>query len=480
MGSGRRVLGNDPFQRGAAERTPPAASRPPAPEGAAAAGGPGTPSSTAGAPPTGHTGRKTPSRHGGKRPATKPTPASARTRPLASGTSMPSAAPGTPLTARDDAASAVPPPRVPLAASVVPEPPVDRRESASFVPAPERLEEPTESLRGPLALSDRPAAESPPGASPEPTLRWAPLPDATPAAVAELERPAETATAAAGGSLVEALRDAPGLLAEAWSAIEAAVRAVRAGLGTAGGEQLDIYGRDARLSEAVAPLVDFLYSRWFRVEVEGAAHIPPGGALLVANHAGALPLDGPMLHEALRRERPDLPEARWLAEDQVFYAPLLGTLFNRLGAVRASPDSAVRLLGDGRPVLVFPEGIQGIGKPFRERYRLQRFGRGGFVKLALRTGRPILPVAIMGAEETLPLLGKLPGGLLGVPYVPVTPLPLPLPAKWRIRVGEPVAVPPGAKETDLSVVESLVDATRNTIEQMLRELLGARGGVFLG
>jgi 1-acyl-sn-glycerol-3-phosphate acyltransferase len=301
-----------------------------------------------------------------------------------------------------------------------------------------------------------------------------------PAAASELERPAEATATAGGGSLVEVLREAPGLLAEAWSAIEAAIRAVRAGLGTAGGEQLDIYGRDARLSEAVAPLVDFLYSRWFRVEVEGAANVPAGGALLVANHAGALPLDGPMLHEALRRERPDLPEARWLAEDQVFYAPLLGTLFNRLGAVRASPDSAVRLLGEGRPVLVFPEGIQGIGKPFRERYRLQRFGRGGFVKLALRTRRPILPVAIMGAEETLPLLGKLPGGLLGVPYVPVTPLPLPLPAKWRIRVGEPVAVPPGAKETDLSEVESLVDATRNTIEQMLRELLGARGGVFLG
>jgi 1-acyl-sn-glycerol-3-phosphate acyltransferase len=286
---------------------------------------------------------------------------------------------------------------------------------------------------------------------------------------------------AVSGSLLEAFRSAPGVLAEAWSALEAAARAIRAGLGTAGGEQLDIYGRDARLSEAVAPLVDFLYSRWFRVEVEGADHVPAGGALLVANHAGALPLVGPMLHEALRRERPDLLESRWLAEDQVFYAPMLGTLFNRLGAVRASPDSATRLLAEGRPVLIFPEGIQGIGKPFRERYRLQRFGRGGFVKLALRTGRPILPVAIMGAEETLPLLGKLPGGLLGVPYVPVTPLgPLPLPAKWRIRIGEPIAVPPGAKETDLSVVESLVEATRGTIEHMLRELLGARGGVFLG
>src|SRR5262249_57331393 len=147
---------------------------------------------------------------------------------------------------------------------------------------------------------------------------------------------------------------APAPLAGGGSAIGAAGRAIRAGRGPAGGEQLDVYGGDARLSEAVAPLVDFLYSRWFRVEVEGAASVPTGGALLVANHAGALPLDGPILHEALRRERPDLPEARWLAEDQVFYAPLLGTLFNRLGAVRASPDSATRLLGAGRPGVIFP------------------------------------------------------------------------------------------------------------------------------
>jgi 1-acyl-sn-glycerol-3-phosphate acyltransferase len=327
-----------------------------------------------------------------------------------------------------------------------------------------------------------------PPPSPDPILTWTPLPDVAERPRAPLERAthpveeepplAESPGARTSGSLVEALRGAPGLLAEAWSALEAAARAIRAGLGTAGGEQLDVYGRDARLSEAVAPLVDFLYSRWFRVEVEGAEHVPVGGALLVANHAGALPLDGPMLHEALRRERPELPDSRWLAEDQIFYAPLLGTLFNRLGAVRASPDSATRLLAEGRPVLIFPEGIQGIGKPFRDRYQLQRFGRGGFVKLALRTARPILPVAIMGAEETLPLLGKLPGGLLGVPYVPVTPVPLP--AKWRIRIGEPIAVPPGAKATDLSVVESMVEATRSTIEHMLRALLGARGGVFLG
>jgi 1-acyl-sn-glycerol-3-phosphate acyltransferase len=327
-----------------------------------------------------------------------------------------------------------------------------------------------------LVEAEEDAADARTGSHAGSTLSWTPLPRA--GHVPEAPPVEDARTGSGPSSLVGTLREAPGLLAEAWSAIEAALRAARAGLGTAGGEQLDIYGRDARLSEAIAPLMDFLYSRWFRVEVEGAAGVPSGGALLVANHAGALPLDGPMLHEALRRERPDLPDSRWLAEDQVFYAPLLGTLFNRLGAVRASPDSATRLLDEGRPVLIFPEGIQGIGKPFRDRYRLQRFGRGGFVKLALRTHRPILPVAIMGAEETLPLLGKLPGGPLGVPYLPVTPFPLP--AKWRIRIGEPLQTPPGAKETDPSVVESLVEATRSTIEHMLRELLGARGGVFSG
>ena len=473
MGS-RRVLGNDPFQRGAAERPAPgtAPADPPRPpvEGRDASRATGAVSSEGRARPGGSARAGTPSRSAGKRGASAPRPVAGKSGAPARGRAASPASEKRP--APGVAAPGPTRPSAPGARSAPP--PGDPSPTPGFAPGPR------------LSSATRPAdapgrAPSAQGSAPEDTsgstLRWTPLPSPPTPVPAEPERP-EVLPSAGGGSLVDALREAPGLLAEAWSALEAALRAVRAGLGTGGGEQLDVYGRDTRLSEAVAPLVDFLYSRWFRVEVEGAAHVPPGGALLVANHAGALPLDGPMLHEALRRERPDLPEARWLAEDQVFYAPLLGTLFNRLGAVRASPDSAVRLLAEGRPVLVFPEGIQGIGKPFRDRYRLQRFGRGGFVKLALRTGRPILPVAIMGAEETLPLLGKLPGGLLGVPYVPVTPVPLP--AKWRIRLGEPISVPAGAKETDLSVVESLVDATRNTIEHMLRELLGARGGVFLG
>src|SRR5262245_29322781 len=491
MGS-RRVLGNDPFQRGAAERTPPTAPGPaePAPgpisDPSASQAGRSASGSSPGVPVPRRSER--PARAGGTAPKSPPTRTAAGVRPArkespAPGAHAAPARPGTPHRAAKPPTTpqAEPPSQVPpLAASVVPDAP------PSAVPppaAPAGFERAAAASSVPGAREEAP----PPPVSSAPTLTWTPLPGSAAAEPAQeqptrraLDRGVEPRDARAGTAfLADALREAPGLLAEAWSAIEAAVRAIRAGLGTAGGEQLDVYGRDARLSEAVAPLVDFLYSRWFRVEVEGAASVPTGGALLVANHAGALPLDGPILHEALRRERPDLPEARWLAEDQVFYAPLLGTLFNRLGAVRASPDSATRLLAERRPVLIFPEGIQGIGKPFRDRYRLQRFGRGGFVKLALRTGKPILPVAIMGAEETLPLLGKLPGGVLGIPYLPVAG-PLRLPAQWPIRIGEALQVPAGAKETDLSVVESMVEATRNTIEHMLRALLGARGGVFSG
>jgi 1-acyl-sn-glycerol-3-phosphate acyltransferase len=275
--------------------------------------------------------------------------------------------------------------------------------------------------------------------------------------------------------------------ASALSVLRAAAEAVRAGLGSSASVELDVYGGDEKLQAALAPLADFLYTRWFRVTVEGAEHVPRGGALLVANHAGALPIDGPVLKEVLRRSRPDLPGPRWLVEDQVFYAPLLGTLLNRLGAVRASPENATRLLAEGRPVCVFPEGIQGIGKPFRERYRLKRFGRGGFVKLALKTAVPILPVAIVGGEESLPLLAKLPAGFLGMPYLPLTPLgPIPLPARWSVRIGPPIELPelPGGASDGtaaLAVVESLVERTRRHIEEMLQELLRARGtAIFFG
>jgi 1-acyl-sn-glycerol-3-phosphate acyltransferase len=449
---GRRVLGNDPFQRGAAQR---------APEGTAGAGAPTSseevPATQLPAPSQPDQGPAPKRNPRGQLPRRRPTPAPPRAE-----------------SARPPAIDPVHRGPIPPGRSTAPPQP---GKSARALDADRR------SGTGPSSSPVEQTTIAPPRAPPPSLPDKAPSPSP--------EKPSSTdwihPTPPPGlpgvdvAGVLGALKNAPGLLAELWAALEAGSRALRAGLGSTGDEQLDIYGRDSRLSEAVGPLVEFLYSRWFRVEVEGSENVPSGGALLVANHSGAFPLDGPMLQEALRRERRDLPEARWLAEDQVFYAPLLGTLFNRLGAVRASPDSACRLLSEGRPVCIFPEGIQGIAKPFAERYRLKRFGRGGFVKLALRTGKPILPVAIVGAEESLPLLGKLPGQFLGLPYLPVTPLgPIPLPAKWHLRIGRPLPVPQGARDTDLAAVESMVDATRTTIEHMLKELLEARRSVFLG
>ncbi len=254
--------------------------------------------------------------------------------------------------------------------------------------------------------------------------------------------------------------------------------AARTALGIAAGTELDTWGKDLALTRSLEPLSDFLYDKYFRVTVDGADLVPSGAVILVANHSGALPLDGMMLHLALRRERADLPDARWLMEDQVFHAPFVGVLANRLGAVRANPENATRLLEEQRPVAVFPEGIQGISKRFGERYQLKRFGRGGYVKLAVRLGVPIVPVAIVGAEESMPLLARLPGGILGLPYLPIT-LP-PLPAKWHIRFGAPVDLSdaPDDAESDLSWVARTNDRTRETIEGMLTAMLRSRTSVF--
>ncbi|HEY0095987.1 MAG TPA: 1-acyl-sn-glycerol-3-phosphate acyltransferase, partial [Archangium sp.] len=258
------------------------------------------------------------------------------------------------------------------------------------------------------------------------------------------------------------------------------LNATLTGIGVGGGTAIDEYGKDAALGGVMQPVLDFLYERYWRVSVQGASHVPSGPVLLVANHSGALPFDGPMLQQALSRERPDLQEARWLAEDQVFHAPMLGTLINRLGAVRACPENALRLLDELRPVIVFPEGIQGLSKPFAQRYQLKRFGRGGFVKLALRTGAPIIPVAIVGAEETAPLFGKIPASFLGLSYLPLTPPPLP--ARWTIRFGDPISMgelPPEAAE-DMSQVQRLTERTRESIQGMLQALLKERRSVFAG
>ena len=257
---------------------------------------------------------------------------------------------------------------------------------------------------------------------------------------------------------------------------------------------VDEFGRDPLYASRVDPFLEFLYARWFRCQVEGTEHIPDSGrALIVANHSGTLPYDGAMLMYAVRRDSAALRELRPLVEDFVFHFPYLGTFINRIGGVRACQENAERLLGQDQLVAVFPEGLKGIGKLYRERYRLQRFGRGGFIKLALRTGSPIVPAAIVGAEEIHPMLGRITwlARSIGIPYVPITPtFPLlgplgllPLPSKWTLRFGAPLDLAgrygPSAAD-DRILVNKLAETVRSSIQEMIDETLARRKSILFG
>jgi 1-acyl-sn-glycerol-3-phosphate acyltransferase len=258
-------------------------------------------------------------------------------------------------------------------------------------------------------------------------------------------------------------------------------------------EEVDEFGYDPVYEQKVLPLFELLYSRYFRVEVHGADRVPPEGrCVLVANHSGTLPLDGIMLRLAVRHEHPQHRDVRWLAEDGIFHLPFLGSFTNRLGAVRACPENAERLLDHDALVAVFPEGMKGIGKLFRERYKLQRFGRGGFVKLCLRTRTPVVPVAILGGEETNPMLARVEylTRALGLPYLPVTPtFPLlglvgllPAPTKWKIFFGEPIDLSGhGAESADDEIlVGRLTEQVRSAIQAMLDHAVDQRRSVWFG
>lgn len=253
---------------------------------------------------------------------------------------------------------------------------------------------------------------------------------------------------------------------------------------------VDEMGRDPVYAARFAGALDFLYRRYFRTRCQGIENVPATGrAILVANHSGALPYDALMLMRAVEREHPARRQVRPLLEDEVFHFPYLGTFLNRMGGVRACPENAEKLLAEEQLVAVFPEGVQGIGKLYKDRYRLQRFGRGGFVKLALRTGSPIIPVAVVGAEEATPMVAKITwlARLLGLPHLPVTPLfpllgpagLLPLPSRWLVRFGEPIDL--GAQATaadaeDRLLVARWADSVRTKVQDMIQDLLAQRGG----
>lgn len=255
--------------------------------------------------------------------------------------------------------------------------------------------------------------------------------------------------------------------------------------------EVDEFGFDQELTEQVfQPALKLFYREWFRTEVFGVEHLPEKSAgLVVANHSGTVALDALMLSVAVHQEHPARRHLRLLGADLVFRMPGLSEIARKNGATVACAPDVERLLCNGELVGVFPEGFKGVGKRYADRYKLQRFGRGGFVSAALRTGQPIIPVAIVGAEEIYPMLGDIKplARLLGLPYFPVTPTfpwlgPLgmvPLPSKWLIEFCEPI---PTADMVDLAddplVVFNLADQVRETIQQTLHKLLERRPDPF--
>jgi 1-acyl-sn-glycerol-3-phosphate acyltransferase len=253
---------------------------------------------------------------------------------------------------------------------------------------------------------------------------------------------------------------------------------------------VDEYGFDAEITQrfflsALRPVAE----KWFRIEVRGAENIPTeGGALVVSNHSGTIPVDGLMtsliIHDHGHRF------LRPLGADLVFRLPVVSEIARKGGVTLACNEDAERMLRGGEIVGVWPEGFKGIGKPYSERYKLQRFGRGGFVSAAIRTGVPIIPTSVIGAEEIYPLVGNIPSlaRLLGIPYIPITPFfpllgplgLLPLPSKWIIEFGEPIRTDvydAGAAE-DPMLVFNVTDQVRETIQQTLYSLLMQRASVF--
>ena len=253
---------------------------------------------------------------------------------------------------------------------------------------------------------------------------------------------------------------------------------------------VDDYGFDREVTEkfllaAFRPIAQ----KWFRIEVRGTENIPAeGGALVVSNHSGTVPVDGLMTAVSIHDHTGRF--LRPLGADLVFKLPIVGDLARKGGATLACNEDAERMLRGGELVGVWPEGFKGIGKPFSERYKLQRFGRGGFVAAAIRTGVPIVPTSVVGAEEIYPLVGNIPSlaRLLGLPYLPITPLfpllgPLglvPLPSKWLIEFGEPIRTDEydvGAAD-DPMLVFNVTDQVRESIQQTLYSLLMKRKSVF--
>jgi len=259
---------------------------------------------------------------------------------------------------------------------------------------------------------------------------------------------------------------------------------------------VDEWGRSEHMREIARSVYGPLYRSWHRVEWEGLDKIPTdGGALLVSNHAGAIPADAPAIMHGIETElgRP----VYGLADEMFKRLPVVGTMWSRVGGVLAHPDNAYRLLREQEQLaLVFPEGTKGTGKTYGERYQLRRFGRGGFVQIAMRAGVPVVPIAVVGAEEAMPILWKSPqlAKLLGIPYLPITanmiafaplgPLgaALTLPAKIKIRVLDPIRfdVEPDQPRYSRSLIMDTSERIRQQIQEALYDMLRRRESVWFG
>ena len=256
---------------------------------------------------------------------------------------------------------------------------------------------------------------------------------------------------------------------------------------------IDEFGYDEELSrEILLPLLRPLYEHYFRVRTLGMSRIPnEGPALLVANHSGTIPIDAVMMQYAVATEHPAERVVRSIGADLVWAAPFVSHLARKTGNAVACDEDAYALLERDQLVAVFPEGFKGVGKGWSERYRLQRFGRGGFIEVALRARVPIVPVAIVGAEEAFPMVAnaKALASLLRFPYFPITPtFPLlgplgllPLPSRWVIEFGEPIPMDgyPDDAADDKMFVFDLTDSIRDRIQQMVYKGLKYRGSAFL-
>ena len=259
--------------------------------------------------------------------------------------------------------------------------------------------------------------------------------------------------------------------------------------------EIDDWGRSETTFRLADPVLNFYYRYWFRVELEDVTNVPSdGGALLVANHSGALPPDGPMIMHGIRTEHPAPRPVYMLGEHWFKGYPGVGMLANKIGLVPAHPANAQRLLGDeGRLALVFPEGQKGSRKLYWQRYKLRRFGRGGFVRTAMRAQVPIVPVAVVGAEEAMPIFAHVPllERLTGLIYFPVNhAFPhfglaaglMYLPAKFKIRFLEPVDLSgydPGDAD-DVALVQSIAEDIRGAIQLEVDRLVASRESVWFG